>query len=80
VNVKFTGNMDLGISILRSSPHTRDIQIEDHSATVELATDDNGVAELLSKLVHEGAGLQSFGEKDPTLEDVFMLVTKGLVS
>ncbi|MEO8494993.1 MAG: ABC transporter ATP-binding protein, partial [Planctomycetota bacterium] len=54
VVVKFTGNMDLGLSILRSSPHTRDIQVEDHSATIELATDDNGVAELLNKLVHEG--------------------------
>lgn len=80
VQVKFTSNMDLGLSILRSSPHTRDIQVEDHSAVVELETDDNGVAELLSKLVHQGVGLRSFGEKDPTLEDVFMLVTKGLVS
>jgi hypothetical protein len=24
--------------------------------------------------------LHSFGEKDPTLEDVFMMVTKGLVT
>lgn len=80
VLVKFTGNMDLGLSILRSSPHTRDIQVEDHSATVELETDDNGVAALLNKLIHEGVGVRSFGEKDPTLEDVFMLVTKGLVS
>ncbi len=80
VLVKFTSNMDLGLSILRSSPHTRDIQVEDHSATVELETDDNGVAALLHKLVHEGVGVRSFGEKEPTLEDVFMLVTKGLVS
>ncbi|HRX82958.1 MAG TPA: ABC transporter ATP-binding protein [Pirellulaceae bacterium] len=80
VQVKFTGNMDLGLSILRSSPHTRDIRVEDHSATVELETDDNGVAELLNKLIHQGVGVRSFGEKDPTLEDVFMLVTKGLVS
>ncbi|MBC8355543.1 MAG: ABC transporter ATP-binding protein [Planctomycetes bacterium] len=80
VSVKFTGNMDLGLSILRSSPHTRDIQVDDHSAVVELETDDNGVAELLNKLIHEGVGLRSFGENDPTLEDVFMLVTKGLVS
>lgn len=80
VLIKFTGNMDLGLSILRGSPHTRDIQVEDHSATVELETDDNGVAALLNKLIHEGVGVRSFGEKDPTLEDVFMLVTKGLVS
>jgi ABC-2 type transport system ATP-binding protein len=47
---------------------------------VELETDDNGVAELLHQLVHQGVGIRSFGEKEPTLEDVFMLVTKGLVS
>ncbi len=80
VLVKFTENMDRGLSILRSSPATRGIQIEDHTATVELETDDQGVAALLTKLVQEGVGLHSFGEKEPTLEDVFMLVTKGLVS
>ncbi len=80
IDVKFTDNMDLGLTILRSSPHLRDIQVDDHSAVVELETDDNGVAELLHKLVNDGVGLRCFGEKDPTLEDVFMLVTKGLVT
>ena len=72
--------MDLGLSILRSSPFTREVQIEDHTATIELETDDQGVAGLLNQLVTQGVGLRSFGEKDPTLEDVFMLVTKGLVT
>jgi ABC-2 type transport system ATP-binding protein len=80
VVVKFTSNMDIGLSILRSSPHTRDVQVTDHSATVELETDDGGVAQLLDQLVSQGVGIRSFGEKDPTLEDVFMLVTKGLVT
>ena len=48
--------------------------------TLELATDDRGVAELLEQLVGQGAGVRSFSEKEPSLEDVFMLVTKGLVS
>ena len=80
VVVKFVNHMDVGLSILRSSPATRDIQVEDHVATVELETDDKGVAELLRQLVQGGVEIRSFGEKDPTLEDVFMLVTKGLVS
>jgi ABC-2 type transport system ATP-binding protein len=80
VVVKFNSGMDAGLSILRSSPYTRDVQVDNHSATVELETDDNGVAELLHQLVHQGVGIRSFGEKEPTLEDVFMLVTKGLVS
>jgi ABC-2 type transport system ATP-binding protein len=80
IEVKFVDKMDAGLSIIRSSPFTRDVQIEDHSATVELETDDRGVADLLNQLIHEGIGIRSFGEKEPTLEDVFMLVTKGLVS
>lgn len=80
VQVHFTSNMDIGLSILRSSPFTREVQVEDHSALVELETDDNGVADLLNQLIAQNVGIRSFGEKEPTLEDIFMMVTKGLVS
>jgi ABC-2 type transport system ATP-binding protein len=80
VEIKFTSAMDLGLSIVRSTPAVRNVTIEDHSAVVELDTDDQGVASLLDQLVRQGVGLRSFADKDPTLEDVFMLVTKGLVS
>ncbi len=45
VQIKFIDGMDAGLSIIRSSPHVRDLRIEDHQATVELETDDLGVAE-----------------------------------
>ncbi len=61
-------------------PETRDVQIEDHRVTVELAADDNQVAGLLEKLVTSGVRMSSFAEKEPTLEDVFMMVTKGAVA
>ncbi len=80
VEVKFTDKMDVGMSIIRSSPHVRNVQVDDHSALLELETDDSGVAQLLHQLVSQGVGIRSFGEKEPTLEDVFMMVTKGLVS
>ena len=80
VEVKFIDNMDVGLSIIRSSPHLRDIQVEDHRALIELETDDRGVADLLHQLIQNKVDIRSFGEKEPTLEDVFMLVTKGLVS
>ena len=35
---------------------------------------------LLERLVAAGVGMHSFAEKEPTLEDVFMMVTKGLVA
>lgn len=80
VEVKFVDQMDVGLSIIRSSPHLRDLRVNNHTAILALATDDRGVAELLGQLVSQGAGVRSFAEKEPTLEDVFMLVTKGLVS
>ncbi len=80
IEVKFTENMDVGLSVIRSSPHCRDVQVEDHKASVELETNDEGVAQLLRELIANKVGIRSFAEKEPTLEDVFMLVTKGLVS
>ena len=80
IEIRFTKNMDAGLSILRSHPGTRSVQVEDHSCTVELAGDDDDVARLLRQLVKEGVRMSSFAQKEPTLEDVFMLVTKGLVT
>ena len=67
-------------SLVRSSPHTRNVQIEDHICTVEFAGDDGDVAALLQHLLHAGAKILTFADKDPSLEDVFMMVTKGLVT
>lgn len=80
VVVHFTSGMDTGLSIIRSYPHLRDIQVDDHSATIELDADDAAVAELLRQLVSQQVGIRSYSEKEPTLEDVFMMVTQGLVT
>ena len=80
IEIKFVENQDVGVSVLRSSPHLRDIQIDNNKAVIELETDDAGVAELLNQLIHQQVKLANFAEKESTLEDVFMLVTKGLVT
>jgi ABC-2 type transport system ATP-binding protein len=80
IEIRFVSHMDVGLSVIRSSQFTRDVQVDDHSAIVELETDDQGVSDLLSQLIANKVGVRSFAEKDPSLEDVFMLVTKGLVS
>jgi ABC-2 type transport system ATP-binding protein len=72
--------MDVGLSVIRSMPETRNVQVEDHRVTVELEADDKQVACLLDQLTQQKVRLRSFADKDPTLEDVFMLVTKGLVT
>jgi len=55
-------------------------QVDNEKVTIELECDDQGVADLLNQLIGQKVGVRSFGEKEPTLEDVFMLVTKGLVT
>jgi ABC-2 type transport system ATP-binding protein len=80
IEVRFHDNVDVGVSILRSSPHLRNITVDENVARIELETDDKGVTELLRQLMQQNVAVQSYAEKDPTLEDVFMLVTKGLVS
>lgn len=80
IHVRFLEQMEKGISVIRSAPQTRDVQVDDHSCTVELEATDEDVAKLLHQLLAKGVRLVSFAEKEPTLEDVFMLVTKGLVT
>jgi ABC-2 type transport system ATP-binding protein len=80
VEIKFVDGMERGLSLIRSFPATRAVQVEDHRATIELAAEDEDVATLLQQLMGAGVRLRSFAEKDPTLEDVFMMVTKGLVT
>ena len=80
IEIKFVDQMERGLSLIRSSPLIRNVQADDMRATIEIAADDEEVALLLEQLLRAGVRIRSFGEKDPTLEDVFMLVTKGLVT
>lgn len=80
VDIRFGDKMEAGISILRSREELRDIEIGEGRVLVELEADDAQLAEIMKHLVDEGVVLHSFSDKEPTLEDVFMMVTKGLVS
>jgi len=79
IDIKFLGKAEGGIKVLRDCPLTRELQVANGRVTVELAADDAEVATLLEQLIAAGARLHSFAEREPTLEDVFMMVTKGQV-
>jgi len=80
VEVRFMNGMDVGLSVIRSSPHVRNVAVDVNSCIVELEANDEQVNELLNQLIFNKCGVRSFSEKDPSLEDVFMMVTKGLVT
>ena len=80
LDIRFLDKTEAGISILRSCPEMRSIDIEGNRVVVEMEAEDNRIAEILNTLVHQGIPMRSFNDKEPTLEDVFMMVTKGLVT
>src|SRR5215216_3102271 len=80
LEVRFAGDMAAGVSLIRSDPKVRQVIEDTRSCTVELDGGDADVQRLLRQLALAECGLVSFADKEPTLEDVFMLVTKGLVT
>jgi ABC-2 type transport system ATP-binding protein len=80
IEVRFSGDPAQGASLLRSDPKVQSVEVNTRSCRVELAGQDADVERLLRQLAAADVGLVSFAEKEPTLEDVFMLVTKGLVT
>jgi len=80
VEIKFLENAELGLSIVRRLAETRNVQVENNRVTIELAANERQVATLMERLVAAGVRMHSFADKEPTLEDVFMLVTKGAVA
>lgn len=80
VEIRFNDKVEAGISILRSCPELRDIDIIDDRVTAEFEADDHQLAEIMNRLSEENIPMRSFNDKEPTLEDVFMMVTKGLVT
>ena len=73
-------NLDRGLSIIRSCPEVRDVQADGDKITIEFDSADRNPAQLLQSLIQNEVEVFSYAQKEPTLEDVFMMVTKGLVS
>lgn len=80
IEARIGANLDLGLSIIRSNPEVREVQVDGERVTIEFSSPDHNSAELLAHLVQQQVEIRSYAEKEPTLEDVFMMVTKGLVS
>lgn len=80
IEVRFRGEIDRGVSLIRSDPNVRNVHVDTRSCLVEMAGEDADVERLIRQLSNAEVGLISFADKEPTLEDVFMMVTKGLVT
>jgi ABC-2 type transport system ATP-binding protein len=66
--------------ILRDDSSIRLVESFDHTVTAEFEGQDHDMARLLDRLVQSGIAVQSFAEEPLSLEEVFMMITKGIVS
>jgi ABC-2 type transport system ATP-binding protein len=67
-------------SIMRDDPAVKAVETFDHTVTAEIEGRDGDLARLLSRLVGSGVEVHSFSEEDLSLEEVFMMITKGIVN
>jgi ABC-2 type transport system ATP-binding protein len=80
VEVRFLAEQERGLALLRKQPGFVDLQIDGPKVVAEIAADEHQLAALVDEMVRDGVRFHSFADLDPTLEDVFMLVTKGAVN
>ncbi len=80
IEIQPVDQLDIAVAIVQRLSEARDVRVEGGRVIVELAGDDELVARLHDQLNQAGVRLVSFYDKPPTLEDVFMMVTKGLVN
>jgi ABC-2 type transport system ATP-binding protein len=66
--------------LLRSDGSIRMVETYDHTLSAEFEGQDQDMARLLDRLIQSGITVQSFAEEPLSLEEVFMMITKGIVS
>ncbi len=66
--------------VLRLDEAVRRIEVIDHTVTAEFIGRDQDMARLLERLIHSGVAVQSFAEEPLSLEEVFMMITQGVVA
>jgi ABC-2 type transport system ATP-binding protein len=71
---------DRAAAILRDDRSIRAVETYDHTITAEFEGQDPDMARLLEGLVQSGIVVQSFAEEPLSLEEVFMMITKGIVN
>jgi ABC-2 type transport system ATP-binding protein len=71
---------ELAGSILRDDRAVKSVDTYDHTLTAEFHGEDDEQARVLSRLISSGVIVQSFAEEELSLEEVFMMITKGIVN
>lgn len=71
---------DRAADLLRTDQSVRMVESFDHTLTAEFEGQDEDMARILGRLISSGVNVQSFAEEPLSLEEVFMMITKGIVN
>jgi ABC-2 type transport system ATP-binding protein len=80
LEIKLAAEPERAVELLSGLPDVRSVKQTDHSVLVEFSTDQIDQTAILRRLIEHGLQVQSFAEVQVDLEDVFMKVTRGIVS
>ena len=72
--------VDRAAGILRDDDTVRQVESYDHTLSAEFEGQDEDMARLLGRLISGGVAVHSFAEEPLSLEEVFMMITKGIVN
>jgi ABC-2 type transport system ATP-binding protein len=67
-------------ALLGEDHSVKSVTTYDHTITAEFHGEDDAQARLLSRLINGGVTVQSYSEEPLSLEEVFMMITKGVVN
>ena len=71
---------DRALAILRADSGVGAVETYDHTLSAEFEGQDDDMGRLLSRLIEAGVSIQSFSEEPLSLEEVFMMITQGIVN
>jgi len=73
-------DQEQAVALLQAMPMIRSVRPTDRELKVEYTGDPDHTYEVLAALVAQGVRVRSFTEEHTDLEDIFMKVTRGVVS
>ena len=80
LRVRVLEDSERAATILKGEQGIRSVENYDHTVTAEFEGEDNDLARLLALLISSGISVHSFAEEPLSLEEAFMMITKGIVN
>ncbi len=80
--IKVVSDAERAREVLAPIPHVGNVRVveQDNTLLVEYVGERDQISELLQRLVGAGLSVTSFSEEEADLEDIFMKMTRGIVS